>query len=222
VYFLRVLPETLRAVAGDGSVKAGWIYTTPIPIIGRNRAMKHTSDPPPREPLTNPFKMFMYPDVFILLFFNGTFYAVFYGVTASLSISFEDTYPYLTQTDIGLCFLAIGGGMFLGTTVTGKLMDAYYRKIRDSRNPPAQTEPKTIDSDTGAEAFPIEQVRLQLMPYLIVIYTSCVIGYGWSLQAKTCIAVPLVLQFISAFYYTLLYHVAQPLTNASCSRSYSC
>jgi hypothetical protein len=29
------------------------------------------------------------------------------GVTASLSIIFEDTYPYLTQTDIGLCFLAI-------------------------------------------------------------------------------------------------------------------
>ena len=198
MYFLRVLPETLRAVAGDGSV----IYTPPMPIVGRNRVMKHTSDAPPREPFKNPFKMFLYPDVFILLFFNGTLYAVFYGVTASLSISFEDTYPYLTQTDIGLCFLALGGGMFLGTTVTGKLMDAYYRKIRDNRNSQAQTEPKTIDSDTRAEAFPIEQVRLQLMPYLIVIYTSCVIGYGWSLQAKTFIAVPLILQFISAFYDT--------------------
>lgn len=146
--------------------------------------------------------MFMYPDVFILLFFNGTFYAVFfYGVTASLSISLEDTYPYLTQTGIGLCFLAIGGGMFLGTTVTGKLMDTCYRKIGDNRNPQAQTEPKTIDSDTSAEAFPIEQVRLQFMPYLIVIYTSCVIGYGWSLQTKISIAVPLILQFISAFDY---------------------
>ena len=61
--------------------------------------------------------------------------------------------------------------MFLGTTVTGKLMDTCYRKIRDNRNPQAQTEPKTIDSDTSAEAFPIEQVRLQFMPYIIVIYT---------------------------------------------------
>jgi len=191
-----VLPETLRAVVGDGSVQSGWIYTPMMPVVGRNRATKHTSDPPPREPLTNPFKMFMYPDVFILLFFNGTFYAVFYGVTASLSISFEDTYPYLTQTDIGLCFLALGGGMFIGTTVTGKLMNVHYRKIRDNRETQAQTEPKTIDSDSRAQSFPIERVRLQFMPYLIVIYTSCVMGYGWSLQAKTSIAVPLFLQFI--------------------------
>jgi hypothetical protein len=207
---------------GNGSVEAGWIYTPPVPIVGRNRAMKHTGDLPPRRPLTNPFTLFTYPDVFILLFFNGTFYAVFYGVTASLSISFEGTYPYLTQTDIGLCFLAIGGGMFLGTTLTGKLMDAHYQKIKANRVSQGQTEPKkSINSDTCAESFPIERTRFQLMPYLVVMFTSCVIGYGWSLQAKTSIAVPLVLQFISAFY-TLLYHFAQPLTNVSCSGSHSC
>jgi hypothetical protein len=207
---------------GNGSVEAGWIYTPPVPIVGRNRAMKHTGDLPPRRPLTNPFTLFTYPDVFILLFFNGTFYAVFYGVTASLSISFEGTYPYLTQTDIGLCFLAIGGGMFLGTTLTGKLMDAHYQKIKANRVSQGQTEPeKSINSDACAESFPIERTRFQLMPYLVVMFTSCVIGYGWSLQAKTSIAVPLVLQFISAFY-TLLYHFAQPLTNVSCSGSHSC
>ncbi|KAF8265762.1 MFS general substrate transporter, partial [Lactarius quietus] len=194
---LLFLPETLRAIVGDGSVQAGCVYTPAIPVVGRNRVMKQPSDLPPREKLTNPFKMFMYPDVFILLFFNGIYYAVFYGVTASLSISFEETYPYLTQTDIGLCFLAIGGGMFVGTMWSGKLMDAHYRKIRDNHNPQAQTETeKAIDRDSSAESFPIEQVRLQLMPYLIVLYTTCVIGYGWSLQAKASIAVPLALQFI--------------------------
>lgn len=191
------LPETLRSIVGNGNVEAGWIYTPPMPIVGRHRPMKHTSDLPPRRPLMNPFTLFMYPDVLILLFFNGTLYAVFYGVTASLSISFEDTYPYLTQTDIGLCFLAVGGGMLVGTTLSGKLMDAHYQKIKESRVSQAQTEPKkSIDSDACAESFPIERARLQLMPYLVAVFTSCVIGYGWSLQAKTSIAVPLVLQFI--------------------------
>ncbi|KAF8265758.1 MFS general substrate transporter [Lactarius quietus] len=178
VIFL-ILPETLRAIVGDGSVQAGCIYTPAIPVVGRNRVMKQPSDLPPREKLTNPFKMFIYPDVFILLFFNGTYYAVLYGVTASLSISFEETYPYLTQTDIGLCFLAI------------------WDSHNSQAHPQAQTEPKkAIDRDSGAQSFLIERVRLQLMPYLIVIYTTCVIGYGWSLQAKTSIAVPLALQFI--------------------------
>lgn len=218
-YSLRILPETLRAVVGNGSVQAGRIYTPPIRIVGRHRVMKHASDLPPREPFTNPFKMFLYPDVFILLFINGTYYAVFYGVTASLSISFEDTYPYLTQTDIGLCFLAIGGGMFIGTTLTGKLMDAYYKKIKNNRTPQAQTEPEKAVDCSAAEPFPIEHVRLKFMPYLIVVYTACVIGYGWSLEAKTSIAVPLTLQFISMFH-TSLYHLAQPLTDTPCSRSH--
>jgi len=197
---------------GDGSVPAGWIYTAPMPIVGRRGVTKKSGELPPRKPLTNPFTLFTYPDVFILLLFNGTFYAVFYGVTASLSTSFEEIYPYLTQTDIGLCFLAIGGGMFIGTTLTGKIMDAHYRKIRDNLVPQAQTEPKkAIDPGSLPDSFPIERARLQIMPYLIVVYTSCVIGYGWSLQAKTSIAVPLILQIISTFY-TMLYRLARPLT----------
>ena len=211
-YSLRFLPETLRAIVGDGSVPAGWIYTAPMPIVGRRGVTKKSGELPPRKPLTNPFTLFTYPDVFILLLFNGTFYAVFYGVTASLSTSFEEIYPYLTQTDIGLCFLAIGGGMFIGTTLTGKIMDAHYRKIRNNLVPQAQTEPKkAIDPGSLPDSFPIERARLQIMPYLIVVYTSCVIGYGWSLQAKTSIAVPLILQIISTFY-TMLYRLARPLT----------
>jgi hypothetical protein len=206
VYSLRFLPETLRAIVGDGSVSAGWIYTPPMPIVGRNRVTKKSGELPPPKPLTNPFVMFTYPDVFILLLFNGTFYAVFYGVTASLSTNFEEVYPHLTQLQVGLCFLAIGGGMLIGTVSNGKLMDAHYRKIRHNFISQGQTEPKI---NSNAESFPIEQTRLQLMPYLILIYTSCVIGYGWSLQAKTSIAVPLVLQIISTFY-AMLYYLANP------------
>lgn len=39
---------------------------------------------------------------------NGIIYSVFYGVTATISTLFEEAYPFLSETDIGLCFLAIG------------------------------------------------------------------------------------------------------------------
>ena len=55
-----------------------------------------------------------------MLLFNATLYAVFYGVTASISTLFSDIYPFLNQTDIGLCFLGIGGGMAIGSVIGGR------------------------------------------------------------------------------------------------------
>ncbi|KAF8264036.1 major facilitator superfamily domain-containing protein [Lactarius quietus] len=150
LYSLRFLPETLHSIAGGGSVQ------------------QDTSDLPPRDKLTNPFKMFMYPDVLILLFLDGTYYAVFYDLRGDLFLS--------NPNECWVEFPAIGGGMFMGTMLSGKLMDAHYRKIRDNHNPQAHTEPKkAIDRDSGASSFPIEQVRPQLMPYLIVVYTTCLL-----------------------------------------------
>ena len=78
--------------------------------------------------------MLVYPDVLVLLTFNSTYYAVMYGVTASLSVIFEDIYPNLTQTDVGLCFIGLGGGMLIGSWLSGKLIDSYYRNVRDDLN----------------------------------------------------------------------------------------
>ncbi|KAI9507807.1 major facilitator superfamily domain-containing protein [Russula earlei] len=193
------LPETLRAIVGDGSISAGWIYMPSIPIIGRHRKMKESNERPPRKSFTNPLLMFAYPDVFVLLLFNGTCYAVMYGVTASLSVIFEKNYPHLTQTDIGLCFLPIGGGMVLGTWASGRFLDAHFRKIRNDLILQARTksvedvDPNALQKDPS---FPIETARLQAFPYIIFVYVACVIGFGWSLHWRVTIAVPLILQFI--------------------------
>jgi hypothetical protein len=147
--------------------------------------------------------MFTYPEVFVLLIFNGTLYAVLYGVTASLSVIFEKVYPYLDQTEIGLCFLASGGGMFFGSLFSGKFMDSYYQKIKDDLIRQSRTDsekkfdPKAIEKDPS---FPIEKARLHYLPPVVFVYTACVIGYGWALQSKVTIAVPLILQFISEFF----------------------
>ena len=79
--------------------------------MSRNRLGSSSVDKPPKKPFANPLRLLTYPDVLLLLFYNGVVYAAFYGVTASLSVVFKTSYPFLSETDIGLCYLAIGGGV---------------------------------------------------------------------------------------------------------------
>ena len=202
--FLRFLPETLRAIVGDGSIPAGWIYTQPISLIGKHRSAGISSERPERKPFRNPLLMFAYPEIFVLLIFNGTLYAVMYGVTASLSVIFEEVYPYLNQTEIGLCFIPMGLGMLVGSILSGRALDSYYKKIKDDLIRQAQTDseklvnPEAIEKDPS---FPIEKARLQILPWVVFVYTTCVIGYGWALQSRVTIVVPLILQFISKSFF---------------------
>ena len=164
--------------------------------------MRGSTERPPRKRFINPLLMLLYPDVLVLLIFNGTYYAVMYGVTASLSVIFEDVYPNLTQTDIGLCFIALGGGLLIGSWLSGKLTNSYYRKVRDDLIHQARScaekdiDTKALEKDA---TFPIEKARLQILPCFMLVYTGCVVGYGWALQSRVTIAVPLILQFISWF-----------------------
>jgi hypothetical protein len=58
-------------------------------------------------------------------------------------------------------------------------------------------DPEAIEKDPS---FPIEKARLQILPWVVFVYTACVIGYGWALQLRVTIVVPLILQFISKFF----------------------
>jgi hypothetical protein len=137
----------------------------------------------------------MYPDIAVLLTFNGMFYAVFYGVTATISSIFAVRYPFLTETELGLVFLSVGGGMVVGSMFTGKLLDRDYRRIKAkmdaNRGQDSEKQASKDDND-----FPIELARLRSMPVYLSIYIVTVVGYGWSLRRDAHIAVPIILQFI--------------------------
>jgi len=188
-------------MVGNGSIPPPPLYRPLIPIIGRTSAVPDAERPPPKL-FQNPFRLFMYPDVFILLISNALLYSVFYGVTASISSLFSDVYPFLNQTDIGLCFLAIGGGMIMGSMFTGRLLDRDYaamqRKIAKTRevDPERKAHTHNVIKDDN---FPVEKARLRMLPVYFVLYTGAVIGYGWCLQAKVSLAVPLILQIFSKF-----------------------
>ncbi|KAH8099264.1 MFS general substrate transporter [Cristinia sonorae] len=197
VFMILIFPETLRAVVGNGSIPPPRLSRAVLPFIGREHIQTSEEvERPPRRPFINPLRLFFYPEVTLLLIFNGVIYAVFYGVTASISTLFQEVYPFLTETDVGLCFLAIGGGLFAGTIVNGRLLDREYKVIREKllRTGALSTEDASKD-----ESFPIEYARLRLVPLWLGIFAGCCAGYGWALQQRVSLAVPLLMQILLGY-----------------------
>jgi hypothetical protein len=180
----------MRALVGNGSIHPPPLYLPLAPIVGRGRREKKRNVITARVPFVNPFRIFTYPDVIVSLIFTGVVYAVNYTITATISSAFADAYTYLSETDLGLCYLSTGGGMIIGSSLTGKLLDREYKSFKTR----IELE-KSSDDLSGDEDFPIELVRLRTMPYHLVLFVACVIGWGWCLEKKVPIAGPLALQF---------------------------
>ena len=116
---------------------------------------------------------------------------------SSLSILLDEVYG-LTETTIGLCFLAIAGGMMLGGIVTGKFLDWDYERIRMRIISQAEASPggaATPQDMARDEIFPIEHARLRFVPVYLAVYIACCIGYGWAIQQRVHLTVPLLIQF---------------------------
>ncbi|KZP22047.1 MFS general substrate transporter [Athelia psychrophila] len=209
------LPETLRALVGDGSYTPSAIYRPLLPIIGRHRPVAGDVEKPPKKPFINPFMLFTYPDIVVILIFNGIVYSVFYSVIATISVLFKQAYPYLNEFDIGLCFLAIGGGMIIAGPVIGKLLDRDYESFKNKMikkvNEGGGENGMCAEDVTKEENFPIELVRLRTMPIFLGIFCMATIGYGWCLQAKVSIAVPLILHICMGFVLTAVMNTSQTL-----------
>jgi hypothetical protein len=150
-----------------------------VPIVGRK--VSHEAYDPATKTVSkhsvNPFVILTYPDVIVLLSFTGIVYAVNYTITATISTAFAKVYPNLSETVLGLCYLPTGAGMIIGSTMTGKLLDWEYARIKER---------------TG-DKFTIEYARLRTMPFYLGLFVVCVIAWGWSIEARAHMAVPLVL-----------------------------
>ncbi|KAG2155612.1 major facilitator superfamily domain-containing protein [Suillus clintonianus] len=210
---LMFLPETLRRLVGDGSVIPSPFYRPLVPLVGKGRVNRDAPKPPKRT-LNNPLRLFFYLDVLNLLVFNAILYAVFYAVNTTISTLFATRYPFLNEIDIGLCFLAIGGGMTIGTFVSGKMLDVDYQRTKTRLVKKAEEDPeKRIRPEdvTKEENFPIERARLRMVPIFTAIFVLTCAGYGWSLERKTNIAVPLILQIIFGYTVTAIMISVQTL-----------
>lgn len=207
------LPETLRRLVGNGSVIPSPFYRPLVPIVGKGR-VDRDAPKPPKPTLNNPLRLFFYLDVLNLLLFNAILYAVFYAVNTTISTIFASKYPFLNEIDIGLCFLAIGGGMIFGTVLSGRMLDADFQRTKTRLVKKAEEDPeKRMRPEDVAreENFPIERARLRMLPIFTAIFILTCAGYGWSLQQETNIAVPLILQIIFGYTVTAIMTGVQTL-----------
>jgi hypothetical protein len=158
---LSFLPETLRALVSNGSVTPPPINRPLISVVGRKRHEYPASPTPPKPRYKNPLPILLNMDILLLLIFNGMFVAVYFGITASISTLFQEIYPFLNQTQVGLCYLTVGVGSILGSVLSGKLLDWDFQQVKRK-----ELAKRGVDRKTSAAAeedlrdFPIEKVQI--------------------------------------------------------------
>lgn len=139
------------------------IYRPVLPIV-RHRGEPCYESVSPSKGIQNPFRLLVHVDIIILLSLTALVCAVYYGYTATISTLFVTAYPFLSETEIGLCYLAIGGGMAIGSVCNGKLLDWEFRRLSE-KNRSRQSEendPERLKVPGSKQNvplhFPIEQV----------------------------------------------------------------
>jgi MFS family permease len=192
------VPETLRALVGNGS---GYANPTPTQWLARHCGrlneekiatikQANGSSLRPKMNFLIPFIYFAEPDVFLVLWFNGILYTVFYCFMTSTTKQFSLHYPYLSEMEIGLCYLCMGLGSISGSFIRGRILDRDYRIIS------TQFLKQYPDSKVTSCEFPIFKARFRTIAVNLVVMQVVVILYGWMLQINSPLPVALLLQFM--------------------------
>lgn len=91
----------------------------------------------------------------------------------------------------------------------GKLLDIQYQFVKrrfekkiasDSEKTTEADSERTLVNIIDYENFPMEESRLLAQNIWMLSLAIATTGYGWAVQSKTSIAVPLILQFIGELF----------------------
>lgn len=208
------LPETLRSLVANGSLKPSDILTRyPLSAYQKTTKVRWDREAPPPElaqrkniDVLGPFRILGSKYAAPIVIFLAIYYAVWQMSITAMSSLFKSRYG-LSEIQIGLTFIANGVGSMVGTLITGKILDVDYRRVKtkfearlSDRGVEAGNELSdvTIDRD---ESFPIERARLRLVPVFSLLQCLSIILFGWTIQypRHVHIAVPIVSTFITGW-----------------------
>ncbi|KAI1123222.1 major facilitator superfamily transporter [Nemania abortiva] len=196
------LPETARPIVGNGSIPATGMNRTLLSVFssscrgGRNKTPGVANVGTRPVSLPNPLaslKLLLEPDLFILLLCNGIYYATSSCIQASLSSIFIQVYGY-KELQAGLIYLPFGVGCIINVYVWGKLLDFEYARVAKSHG----YDPHEAKGELR-DGFPIELARLRSKIYLVGPNVVGIVGYGWAVQNRVHVAIPLVIQGVLGF-----------------------
>lgn len=213
------LPETARAVVGDGSGESPilsrlwWTedivtkYGTSGNQDNRGHHEKHKITKAQWKPamLLESLRIIFYPDAAAVLWMIATSYCVYYSFQVAIPVIYEDVYGY-SDLQIGLAFLPGLAGMTTGGIVAGKLLDRNFAFIALKGGFPIDRQKAQVLDD-----FPLERARYRYILPFVALEVVLVTGYGWVAQRAVHPAALLVMQFFICASSTLLSHTASAL-----------
>ncbi|PYH88443.1 MFS general substrate transporter [Aspergillus ellipticus CBS 707.79] len=214
VSILILLPETLRPIAGNGTVKLSGIHKPFIYMITGQKGVIEGAEPEVKKTKVTwravfaPLTFLVEKDVFITLFFGSIVYTVWSMVTSSTTDLFGEVYG-LSAIQIGLTFLGNGFGCMSGSYLVGYLMDYNHRLTEreycEQHGYPAGTR---VNLKSHPD-FPIEVARMRNTWWVIAIFIATTTAFGFSL--RTHLAVPIILQYFIAFCSTGIFTINSAL-----------
>ncbi|KAI1848809.1 hypothetical protein JX266_005237 [Neoarthrinium moseri] len=208
-----LLPETLRSIVGNGSrTPSNAIARYPLVVYQHYSSTKMSLDADrtiigsrKRIDVTGPFRILLNKTAAPIVVFLAIHYAVWQMSITAMSSLFTDRYG-LTETQVGLTFIANGVGSMVGTLVTGRILDVDYRRVKAKHEGQSTPRPTSNPQDNDPErlpvkAFPLEKARLRLVPVFSVLQCLSILLFGWSIQypRSVHIAVPIVSTFITGW-----------------------
>lgn len=206
-----LLPETLRSiVANGGRTPSNPIAKYPLSIYQKVTKVEWNPEADPPQPaarkhidVIGPFRILITKHATPIIVFLAIYYAVWQMSITSMSSLFEERYG-LSETQIGLAFIANGAGSMVGTLVTGKVLDIEYRRVENKHEARLDVEmgnDLSRSSTSPEDHFPLERARLGLVPIFSLTQCLSIILFGWTVQYSdhVHIAVPIVSTFITGW-----------------------
>jgi multidrug resistance protein len=214
VLLVLLLPETLRSVVGNGAKRPeSWTARYPLVVYQRFTTVVHGGDVSQSTArkwidLTGPLRILISKHAAPIIVFLAVYYAVWQMSITAMSTLFEQRYD-LSETQIGLTFIANGAGSMIGTLVTGRILDIDYRRVKTIHEAQQQqASHQQSDSDievrgqpttnNAEDTFPLEKARLRLVPIFSLVQCLSILLFGWTIQYPN--RVPIAIPIISTFF----------------------
>lgn len=235
------VPETCRAVVGNGSISPPWWN---MPVVQCIRRKKEPSDKePPSEPPSpvecgkppapphrptplDSIKVALERETGAIIFSTTLLYCGYTAVLSTLPSQLEQKYGF-NALQVGLCYIPYGIGSLSSRWTIGTLIDWNFRRFAKMHGVQI-----VENQQSRLDFIPVEKARLQITIPLIYCSAVVIVGYGWVMNFHTNLAGPLVMLFFvshlvagaSSVLTTLLIdlHVYRPATVNTARNLFRC
>ncbi|KAH1328595.1 hypothetical protein KXX47_007807 [Aspergillus fumigatus] len=189
-----ILPETCRAVVGNGSVPAAKWNRPAWQILRQNRRAQRQSPTPDyhtiekRRRRANPIASALIAtdkEALIILIYSSLLFSGYMAVLSTLTSQLQSRFHF-NSIQVGLCYLPIGIGSLSSRWTVGRILDWNFR--REARRQGLAIE-KNRQQDI--RHFNIEAARLAVTIPLVYCACLCIVAYGWVMDSLSTLIVDL-------------------------------